>query len=361
MTADSESYFPQHYRQARASFIAAAEGAGLDVVTRVLPGAQGPDGKPLFLDTTAMGPRDAARALLLISGTHGVEGYFGSGAQNGLLREGLKPPEGARIVLLHALNPYGFAWDRRVNEDNVDINRNFVDHAKPPNNPAYDALSEVIAPRSLDAATLAAADQKLKDFIAERGMGAFQAAVSLGQYRYPDGLFFGGGAPCWSLATLQSVLNEDLRRVKQLTVIDFHTGLGEPGAGEMITMALPDSDAFRRAVARWGGMVKSANAGQSLSAPVKGTLDQALEAWLPQVELTFAALEVGTAPLMQVFGALRRDNWLHNFAGAAERQGPLGKEIARACRDAFYPDNPDWKRKVYGLARETVAGALAAL
>jgi hypothetical protein len=54
----------------------------------VLPGASGPDGKPLFLDTTIIGERDAKSAVLLISGTHGVEGYFGSGAQTALLRGG---------------------------------------------------------------------------------------------------------------------------------------------------------------------------------------------------------------------------------------------------------------------------------
>ncbi len=29
------------------------------------------------------------------------------------------------IVLIHALNPYGFATGRRVNEENIDINRLF--------------------------------------------------------------------------------------------------------------------------------------------------------------------------------------------------------------------------------------------
>ena len=30
--------------------------------------------------------------------------------------------------MIHALNPFGFAHLRRANEDNVDLNRNFVDH-----------------------------------------------------------------------------------------------------------------------------------------------------------------------------------------------------------------------------------------
>jgi predicted deacylase len=90
----------------------------------------------LFIDVATIGAREAKTALLLISGTHGVEGYFGSGVETGLLREGLarRAPKGAKIVVLHALNPYGFAWNRRVNEDNADINRNFVDHAHPPAN-----------------------------------------------------------------------------------------------------------------------------------------------------------------------------------------------------------------------------------
>ena len=52
-------------------------------------------------------------------------------------------------MLLHALNPYGFAWDRRVNEDNADINRNFVDFTHPPENEAYEALAAEIAPRDI--------------------------------------------------------------------------------------------------------------------------------------------------------------------------------------------------------------------
>jgi hypothetical protein len=117
MTADPESYFPRDYRQARRAFIAATQARGIDVISRVHPSARGPDGKPLFLDTAALGPRNAAHALLLISGMNGREGRFGSGVQTGLLRVGLAPPAGARIVLVHAFDPYGFAWDRLPEAD----------------------------------------------------------------------------------------------------------------------------------------------------------------------------------------------------------------------------------------------------
>src|SRR4051812_11246297 len=145
MPPSPERYFPPDYRQGRKAFIAACEKAGIDSIARVHPSAKGPDGKPLFIDSAAIGPRGAKRALLLIAGTHGVEGYFGSGAETGLLSEGLSAPDGVRIVLVHALNPFGFAWARRVNEENVDLNRNFVDPAHPPNNPVYAPLADPTA------------------------------------------------------------------------------------------------------------------------------------------------------------------------------------------------------------------------
>src|SRR5258708_23687988 len=108
MSLDPAEHFPADYRVGRHHFIAACEQTGIDVIARVHPKAGGRDGKPLFLDTAIIGPRDARMALLLISATHGVEGYFGSGVQTGLMREGLakRAPRNCKILLLHALNPY---------------------------------------------------------------------------------------------------------------------------------------------------------------------------------------------------------------------------------------------------------------
>src|ERR1700761_5373628 len=113
----SEEHFPPDYAAARANFLKAAGDADLGTTSRVHPNARTRDGKSLFLDTAVIGPREAGTALLMISATHGVEGYFGSGVQTGLMREGLvaRAPKDTKIVLLHALNPYGFIWDRRVN------------------------------------------------------------------------------------------------------------------------------------------------------------------------------------------------------------------------------------------------------
>jgi hypothetical protein len=355
-----EDYFPADYRAARKNFIAACQGAGIEVVSRVHPSATGPDGKALFLDCAAMGPRDAQKALLLISATHGVEGYFGSAVQSGLLLQGLSAPKDARIVLLHALNPYGFAWNRRVNEDNVDPNRNFVDHAHPPVNADYDALHDAAAPRDLSPEAMVSADLRLQNYAQNHGTSALRDALTRGQYRHPNGLMFGGAHECWSAQMLRAVLGEDLAHVKRLIALDFHTGLGERGAGELIVEAAPGTPAHDRARRIWGAAARSSAAGESVSAALTGTIEQGLQTWLRDCRIDFAALEVGTAPVEQVLLALRRDNWLHNFATPQQRAA-AGPAIAREMRSAFYCDDPAWKRTVWDQAQRAVAAARAAL
>jgi len=360
MTEKNEEHFPDDYRAAREAFVAAAEAADLGATARVHPKMHGADGKPLFLDVATAGARNAKRALLLISGTHGVEGYFGSGVQTGLLRQGLakRVPKGVKLVVLHALNPFGFSWNRRVNEFNADINRNFVDHAHPPANEAYDALADAIAPRDISETAMKQANAKLTAYAAEHGPFALQEAISRGQYHHPDGLYFGGTQESWSAQMLKDVFREELRDTEELIVIDFHTGLGETGASEMITEDLPDSDAYARAKSMWGDLVHSSEAGESVSAPLEGTIDQAVALWMKSKKLTFAALEVGTQSLRDVFDALRMDNWLHAHARLDHRNA---NAIKKKIRAAFYPDTEEWKRKVFKSADHVVNSALTAL
>ncbi|HTK80374.1 MAG TPA: M14 family metallopeptidase [Rhizomicrobium sp.] len=355
-----EDHFPSDYRSARAAFLEACEFSDLGVRTHVHPTAQGSDGKPLFLDVATVGPRKATAALLLISGTHGVEGYFGSGAQTGLLREGLakRAFRKSKIVLLHALNPFGFSWNRRVNEDNADVNRNFVDHCNPPPNEAYDSLADAIAPNDLSDENLKAANARLSAYAREKGPFALQAAISSGQWRHDKGVYYGGAHDSWSARMLRDVFREELATVEQLTVIDFHTGLGDCGAAEMITEDIPGSAGYERAKSLWGESVASSEAGESISAPLKGTIDKAVSTWTAGKTLTFAALEVGTAPVREVFDALRRDNWLHAYAGMTHAQA---QTIKRQIRDAFYPDTQDWKRRVWDHAAGAVERALVAI
>jgi hypothetical protein len=119
--------FSQDYVEAREKFAAAARAAGAELTGFALD-KRGPDGGKLSTDVAWLGPRDARQVLVTISGTHGVEGFFGSATQIEWLRRAKTAhlPEGIAALHIHAINPYGFAWLRRTNEDNVDINRNWM-------------------------------------------------------------------------------------------------------------------------------------------------------------------------------------------------------------------------------------------
>ena len=142
--------FSNSYSEAREKFQEAVAAAGGRAESFKHP-CFGPGGEELAADAVWFGPSDASRVLVLISGTHGVEGYCGSGAQiDWLRREEFKLlPADTGVLIIHAINPYGFAWTRRVNEDNVDVNRNWVDFsAPPPANPGYVNSRNSSVPRS---------------------------------------------------------------------------------------------------------------------------------------------------------------------------------------------------------------------
>ena len=134
------------YQSARECFLSLATEVA-SVETHIHP-LLGPDGETA-MDIAHIGAVNAHRVLVLSSGTHGVEGYCGSFIQCELLRQGIaeRLPAGLRLVMIHGVNPYGFAWQRRVNEDNIDLNRNFIDHAKARNpNIGYEEIAGILEP-----------------------------------------------------------------------------------------------------------------------------------------------------------------------------------------------------------------------
>lgn len=354
--------FSADYFEAREKFLSAAAARGCATTSHLNPYAKGPAGEALFTDVAVIGPDDAAAALLMISGTHGVEGYAGSGAQIGWLRSERSDtwPRDVKIVVIHALNPYGFAWNRRVTEDNVDLNRNFVDHGSGdyPDNPGYEELKHAIAPADLKPETLKAADDTLRAYSKKHGAFALQEAISKGQYAHPGGMYFGGAREQWSAGLFRFIVRRELSRAGRVGVVDFHTGLGPYGYGELISEDAADAPAYRRARAWWGDTVRSTQAGDSVSAQVLGSVDSSVPGLLPRAQVTMAALEYGTYSTREIFQALRADNWLHAMGNPL---GPEAKAIKADIRCAFYPDKDDWKEMVWQRAEAVLTQAVQGL
>lgn len=356
----ADACFSQTYAEARTKFLSAASEAGLAVRSHPhpLPGA---DGESLALDVVRDGPADAPAVLLLTSACHGVEGFCGSGVQVMLLADAAFRAEaraaGVALVLVHALNPWGFSHWRRVTHENVDLNRNFHDFSRPlPANPGYAELDDALLPASWPPP--AEAEARLAAFARDRGAAALQTAITGGQYTHPKGLFYGGLAPTWSNLTLREVLRTEGRGCQRLGWIDFHTGLGPTGHGEKIFAGRHDARALARARAWWGQDVTSVDDGSSSSAPLEGLMWQSAAQECPQAQTTGIALEYGTLPLDRMIGALRADHWAAVQPGlaAAERQA-----IRRQTRDSFYIDTPEWKQAILEQARVAMAQAVAGL
>lgn len=349
-----ETHFSATYAEAREKFLAAAQAAGYHLEERRLPHYFGPDGETLAMDFAVTGPDGAPAGLVLVSATHGVEGFAGSGCQVGLLREGViaELAERLRVALVHAHNPFGFAWLRRVNEDNVDLNRNYCDHYRPyPSCDAYDDLAADIAPATIGGPAFEAATARLRAYAQKNGAFALQEAITRGQYKHPTGLYYGGAFPAWSNRTLSEMLPKYLAHQRHVTVIDYHTGLGPFGFGEIICEYEAGTAGDRRLKAWFGAESKSTRAGESVSADLTGTLDAAIPRMLAHAETTAFAIEFGTIAPQGVFQALQKDNWLHLFGDPKSNEGRTIKDEIRA---AFYPDTDDWKRMVFKRSLEVV-------
>ena len=176
--------------------------------------------------------------VVINSGVHGIEGYFGSAAQNMFLDEYVplfnqEMLNNYTIVLIHVIN--GWGMQNRVREVRdfthggalVDLNRNFgIDFTVPenlPKNPKYDLAHDLLLSKPDEIqkkkAIKAFRDAHIKDGV--------WAAISNGQYVYPYGLFYGGSAQMIENAMTMHIYDEIMSdNAMSLTSIGLHTGLG---------------------------------------------------------------------------------------------------------------------------------------
>ena len=359
--AESE-YFPSSYRVARQRFLDAADTVEGRIENIQNP-RHGPDDESLFMDILSLGSEDATGVLVVSSGTHGVEGFAGSGIQTRLLREGTfsRLPPNVKLLMVHGINPYGMAHLRRFNEkDNVDLNRNFRDHSVLPlANNGYETLADALGPVSISFWPEVASWSRLLWFTATAGRAEFQAAASQGQYSHPQGLFYGGTSDTWSNETIRSVVSRHLAEAIRVVVVDLHTGLGEYGNAEIILNSPRRSPEYQRALAIWGAeLTRTTVTGESVSPHLKASLKLARPRFLPTAEVTAVSLEFGTLPPLEVLKTLRAENWLHHHGGSDH---PRAEELKTCLFRAFHPGTQEWEALVWEQGRDAIGRAMASL
>ncbi len=303
----------------------------------------------LTMDVAVFAP-SAENTLLVSSGVHGVEGFAGSAIQTHLIRRGL--PSGIRVVMVHAVNPFGMTYLRRTNENNVDLNRNCLpaDMHYSGCHDMYRVLDPLLNPRSAyrypDFFVFKAALQ-----IAKHGMPKLRQAVAGGQYAYPKGLFWGGSKLERSVAILKNELGIWTAASHNLLHLDLHTGLGRRKTYAIfVAKDGPDLTELRHV---FGPRVQSLHADASFAYSVSGGVGELIEASFPgQVESL--ALELGTASPVRVLQALRAENQAFFWGGDL-------KHAKAGLLEAFCPASKSWREAALQTGAEVFDKAVGRL
>ena len=242
-------FFSPDYFTARARFCSGVLGNGGQIESIVLD-AKGPHGEDLSIDIGWFGSAQPKRAIVHSSGLHGVEGFAGSAIQLQWLEEFCVPPGDGAVLMVHVMNPFGMAWLRRVNENNVDLSHNFL-----------------------------GADEKYEGAL-NRNPLLLRAAYRMlrgkdleGQYEFPHGLAYGGKRHEQTTRRFQLYISGKLAYAERIVAIDVHTGPGSFG-----------------------------------DAPAKGSLEGLYRRMFPGTEVRFTEQQLATCNGLRVLAALRSGN-----------------------------------------------------
>ena len=345
------SFSPDYFR-ARQRFRDLATRHGWELESQALD-ARGPGGEELTLDVAWHGQGETA--LVVSSGLHGVEGFFGSAVQLASLERWPAPPGGVRWLFLHGLNPFGFAHLRRVNEDNVDPNRNFLVAGEEYRGcaPIYPRLDPLLNPRrppsALDPFPLRAVWAVLR-----HGMPALKQAVAGGQYDYPQGLFYGGTAPCQTVRLLQAHLARWLGDARRVWHFDIHTGLGRWATWKLLADdPLPPARAETLA-ALYGRETIADSIPHGLTYLTRGSFGTWCVATFPERDYTYLCLEFGTYAPLRVLAGLRAENQAHHWG---QPDSPAGRRARVWLRELFCPASPSWRQHALEQALGVIGSA----
>lgn len=350
--------FADSYAVAREKFLAAAPASKTYPST-----AKGPSGEDLFTDAAYIGPPDAKKVLVITSGVHGPEGYSGSAAQVAFFHSRLNErlPDSVAVLLVHAVNCYGFAWNRRATAEGCDLNRNFIDFTKPvPANPGYEELAQYLVPADISPEGLKEAEAAIAAYRAEHGEWRFEEARKSGQYTRPGGMFYGGNAPSEARLTLEQIVAEhDIAERDQVIIVDYHTGLGPFGHGELQCEQSSGRAGYERALRIFGPSATYPEEGNSSSVALNGCVDEYWQKLLGDRH-TYVALEYGTYGPERGRVVLRADNWLYAYH-PEEADTELGRGIRNACKLHWNPERADWQEMIIWRSHQVHRQALEAL
>ena len=342
-------FFSKDYFQARDRFIKSINELKVqghqvshDVITL---DCKGPNQENLCIDIATIGSIDSDNLLLYSSGIHGVEGFAGSAIQLSVLDQlkNANPISDYCIVFVHIINPYGMAWHRRVNENNVDMNRNFIkDHQGEPE--GYAKIDTFLNPKSVP--------PKLDIMFLPRGISLLlkygftnvKQWFAQGQYTRPQSLQYGGDTLQQGPKMILEWLKKNLNNTKKVFGIDLHTGLGKSGYD---TILVPDDikeDKYNILVSLFGDHVSPLDPTQGVGYRITGDIHSGIVKEFSSIEWLTITQEFGTFGPTTVFKNLRAENrWTQNNQLNNEKD-IMNHWSRKNLLNTFNPNNKRWQQ-----------------
>ena len=340
------TFFSSSYVEAREKFCTAAQMASFQLETHAIT-PLGPQGEQLTIDVAIGGASQPKSAVILSSGLHGVEGFCGSAIQLAVLTkllQNLRLPQDVGLILVHSLNPYGFAWRRRCNEDNIDLNRNFLlpDETYQGSAPAYRDLDCFLNP-TLPPTRFEPFLLKAFALVLRHGMRTIKNALPVGQYDFPRGLFFGGHGPSQTQTILASNMPHWIGKTARIIHLDFHTGLGQWSTYKLLVDATTDAKQHGWLQHIFGADAVEILGNQGIAYQCRGDLGPWCLRMFPCQQYTFAAVEFGTYSMLSVLKALRAENQAYWW----DRPGSSTYYWAKnQLEEVFNPANMNWQDNI---------------
>lgn len=191
----------------------------------------------LFIDSIYIPATEKQTNLIVITtGVHGIEGYIGS-VMLDVFWEEIYSSEinkaNTGVLVVANVNPYGMKYHRRYNENNVDLNRNFIldwNTFDMTVNKDYPKVNSFLGPKKTMGNIIGHELNFYGSLIVELvqdGADTISNALLGGQYEYAEGVYYGGNGDEASTTYLKNVFKQTLEsEYENIVHIDVHSGYG---------------------------------------------------------------------------------------------------------------------------------------
>lgn len=297
--------------------------------------------------------KEQKNLVVMISGTHGIEGFTGSAIQRWLLDQKMNNDKTA-ILMIHGFNLYGFKNSRRVNENNIDLNRNFILSRSQfkAEDTSYTDLVALLNPKTppeLGFFSRYSFIAKSIFYIAKYSIESLRSAILKGQYSHPNGIFYGGEQTQVQSNLITDLAETYMKPYKKILLIDLHTGYGERAKLHLLAGKATDSNSLILQKIFDTGEIDFSDKKKFYA--VQGEMLAYFATKIKQnsdAELAGVVFEYGTLDSQKTLGSiesLRRvvlENQNFHFPAASE----TSREIKLLYREMFYPSDENWRKAV---------------